>query len=105
MKDLIETVGGFLIGAAMVAAIIYGLVQSCYPGYKDPKINKVERGVRVNLYSDTTVFCGPDTPYFTAIRDDSSEVNCFTPCFRCGEVYSEHRTSTEWAMKVAAANN
>lgn len=60
-------------GGLVVVAIIMLCVHTCCGKYKTPKINKVEE-VRMFMFSDTTVFCGPDSPCFSVVLEDSSEV-------------------------------
>ena len=96
----------FLYVFKMLAGIliIVACIHACCGDYKSPRINKIE-AVRVFMFSDTTVFCGPDSPYYTAVRADSTDVNVSTPCFRCGKLYSDHKSNIEWSLKEAAAKN
>ena len=94
-----------MFAGILIVVFIFIVCIHAYCGdYKSPQINKVEV-VRMLLFSDTTVFCGPDSPYYTAVRADFKDVNVSTPCFRCGKLYSDHKSSIEWSLKEATANN
>lgn len=85
--------------------VLFLFVGFCSCSNDEPRINRVELGVPVNLYSDTTLFCGPTKSHcYTAVRGDISEVNSTTPCCWCGELYDKHLTSLELAVKQASAN-